>query len=79
MGIFQPFTKEHTYTTMRTSLGTMHGLETNKAAVRSETKVSIRPSQMRQSVERDAIHAHEDGRGEMRFRVELHPVNIVVV
>jgi hypothetical protein len=57
----------------------MHGLETDKASIGGEAQIGVRTSQTGQSVERDTIDSHEDGRRETGFGVEFYPMNVVVV
>jgi hypothetical protein len=57
----------------------MHGLETNETAIGGEAQVGVRTRQARQSVKRDAVDSHEDGRRETGLGIKLYPVNVVVV
>jgi hypothetical protein len=57
----------------------MHNLKANKTTIRGMAQIGIQTRQTRQGVEGDTINTHENGRGESRFGVELHPVNIMIV
>jgi hypothetical protein len=57
----------------------MHGLETYKAAISGEAEIGVGTSQPRQSVKRHTVYSDEDGRREMRLRVEFNPMGVMVV
>jgi hypothetical protein len=57
----------------------MHGLEAYKTAVSGEAEIGVGTSQPRQSVEGHTVHSNEDGRREMRLRVEFNPMGAMIV
>jgi hypothetical protein len=79
MGIIQPFTKQHSQTTLGADFGAMHGLETYKTTIGGEAEVGVGTSQARQSIKRHATHSNKDGRGETRLGVEFNPMGVMVV
>jgi hypothetical protein len=57
------FTKPNTITTLRTSLGAMKGMMTNKTMTSHKEQVSIMLRQSGESIEGDTVDFHKDWSG----------------
>jgi hypothetical protein len=65
MRIIQALAKEHPVTMLRTALRKVQGVMTYEAAVGREEQISIRTSQLAQSIKHYTIYGREDQSREM--------------
>jgi hypothetical protein len=77
--IQQTFAKPDTISTLRTSLGAMESMVTDKAMTHHKEQVSIMIRQSGESIESNTIDFNKDRSGETRSMEEFNPVGVVVI